>query len=86
MFEYIKERLRGIHTPAWMTGMLRGIVEAVAFAAVYAGVDYLTVANLPDSHAWLILFMPLLLRSAEGYIDHIDPIKARRREAADKVS
>lgn len=80
------DRLRGIRTPAWLTGLLRGILEAAAFAAVYVGFDALTTMELPDSYAWVVLIAPALLRTAEGYIDHIDPIKARRRAAADRVS
>ena len=82
----ILDRLRGIRTPAWLTGLLRGLLEALAFAAVYVGFDALTTAELPDSYAWIILVAPALLRTLEGYVDHIDPVKQRRRDAADKVS
>lgn len=80
------DKLRGIRTPAWLTGALRGILETAAFAALYAGYTEFSGASLPDDYKWLILFAPFFLRAAEGGIDHIDPVKARRRAAADKVS
>lgn len=80
------DKLRGIRTPAWLTGALRGIAETAAFAALYAGYAELSDASLPDNYKWVVLAAPFVLRSIEGGIDHIDPIKVRRRAAADKVS
>lgn len=82
----MREKLRGIRTPAWLTGLLRAGLEAALLAGLYVGVDALTTAQLPDNLAWLVFAAPFLVRTAEGYIDEIDPVKVRRRNAADKVS
>lgn len=80
------DKLRGIRTPAWLTGALRGIIEAAAFAALYAGFTAVSDASLPDNYKWVAIAAPFVLRSVEGFIDQVDPTKIRRREAADKVS
>lgn len=85
MWRGITDQLRGIRTPAWLTGLLRGILEAAVFAGIYVGFDVLTAAELPDQYAIFVLIAPALLRTAEGYVDHIDPTKKRRREIADTV-
>lgn len=79
------DKLRGIQTPAWLTGALRGVLESVAFAALYGGYAELFNITLPENYKWVLFAAPFVLRSAEGTIDHIDPLKARRRAAADKV-
>lgn len=77
--------LRGFHTPAWLTGMLRGVAEAAAFAALYAGADALPNVDMPNK-GLVLMALPFVLRTAEGVIDHIDPQKVRRRAAADAVT
>lgn len=80
------DRLRGIRTPAWLTGLLRAIAEGAAFFAFYSVVDFIQDGGLPDQYKVYGLAALIVLRGGEGVIDHIDPIKARRRAAADKVS
>jgi len=47
----MKEKLRGIRTPAWLTGLLRAGLEAALLAGLYVATDTLTTAQLPDSWA-----------------------------------
>lgn len=79
-------KLRGIRTPAWLTALLRGLGEAVVFALIYAASDALSTGDLPDSVQAYGPLLVLALRMAEGMADHVDPLKVRRRHAADRVS
>jgi hypothetical protein len=68
--------LRGIGIPAWLVGLLRGIVEAMILAGILALISWLEVADLGD-YAALAPLAILGLRTAEGFADNIDPSKKR---------
>jgi hypothetical protein len=66
--------LRGLHTPAALVGLARGIVEAGLMALVAAVALYIT------SDPRFIAIAPTAVaveRWLEGIIDHIDPEKKR---------
>ena len=68
--------LRGIGVPAWLVGLARGVVEAVALAVLLVLIQWLEVADLGD-YAALAPLAILGLRTAEGFADNIDPSKKR---------
>ncbi len=80
------EKLRGIRTPAWLTALMRSVVEAALFASTAVLIDWLQQGGLPDHLTIYGTVAILLLRNVEGILDEIDPVKKRRRKAADKVS
>jgi len=71
--------LRGLHMPAWLVGIARGIVEAAVFAGLYAGADAIAAGALPDEAAWSGAVLLWGIRSLEGVADAIDPAKRRAR-------
>lgn len=78
--------LRGIRTPAWLVGFLRGLAESIVYLAIYSFIDFVNAGGLPDQYKILGMVAILGLRSLEGTVDQIDPLKARRRQAADEVT
>ncbi len=78
--------LRGIRTPAWLTGFLRGLAESMAFLALYSFIDFVAAGGLPEQYKTYGMVIIIALRSSEGLVDHIDPLKQRRRQAADEVT
>lgn len=71
--------LRGIHAPAWLVGLARGVAEAVAYAATYGLIDFIQGGGLPQEYQVYGALGITILRALEGTIDHIDPAKRRKR-------
>lgn len=78
--------LRGIRTPAWLTGFLRGLAESMAFLGLYSLLDFIAAGGLPNEYKTYGMIIVIVLRSLEGTVDHIDPLKQRRRQVADEVT
>ena len=69
--------LRGIGVPPVLVGLVRGFIEAAAFA----GLAYLSAVlpQIDQGEAWQT-FVPVILlgiRMLEGLADQIDPAKRR---------
>lgn len=84
---------RGIGVPPVVTGFVRGGVEAALIAAAAALYGYLMgdvlPAFLPDGSLELAVaagVVRLGWRTLEGWIDQIDPARARAADAARRTS
>lgn len=67
--------IRGLHTPPWLVGLARGVLESAVVAAIIeAGV--LLPTALPQESVWAA-FIPMIVGIAAGWADQIDPQKQR---------
>lgn len=69
--------IRGLTAPAWLVGLVRGIIEAAIIAGLQVIVLTLGTVQLPGAWAVFAPGIILLVRFAEGAADHIDPSKQR---------
>lgn len=77
----ILDVLRGIRLNPVLTGIARGIAEGVAFLVLYALMDAVASGQLSDQVGQFGPIILVLMRSAEGILDKIDPAKQRQRDA-----
>ena len=76
--KHIIDILRGIVLNPVLTAFARGLAESVAFLILYSVADF--ALTLPDLHPLLLVAMPTIIRTAEGYVDKIDAAKQRQRD------
>lgn len=67
--------IRGLHTPPWLVGLARGVLESAVMAAIIE-IGVLLPTALPQETVWAAL-IPLVVGIFAGYADQIDPEKQR---------
>lgn len=70
------DTVRGISTPPWVVGLVRGILEAAVAGGVAYAIFWLDVADLPEDVAVWAPVLVLILRTIEGGLDQMDSAKA----------
>jgi hypothetical protein len=70
--------LRGLVLNPVLVAFARSLAEAVVFLILYSVADY--VVALPDVSPLILAGLPIVIRTAEGVVDKIDPAKQRRRD------
>ena len=68
--------LRGLTAPAWLVGLARGMAEAAIMAALVVATTWLATGQVGGLAPYAPLLL-VVLRTAEGWADHIDPAKRR---------
>lgn len=69
--------LRGLQAPAWIVGIARGVVEAALMGALVMAADAVQSGALPAEYAPFAAIAIVVIRTAEGLVDQIDPQKKR---------
>lgn len=71
--------------PPAVVAAARGMLEVALLAALGAVVLYVTDLDLPEQWRWIVPALLLFVRTVEGVVDQIDPMKVRANELHGKA-